>query len=286
MKTLREQFIEQMQLKGRSPRTIKTYIDCILSLARYYNTSPDLLTTEQIRAYFIYCLVEKKFSKSWLNQTISALKILHVEVLKREWNKLDLPRMRVEKRLPVVFSTEEVTKLLKSLENIKHRALLMITYSAGLRISEVRHLKVADIDSSRMLIRVEQSKGNKDRYVVLSPVVLTILREYYKQFRPKVFLFENKDGLPVPEVTARYIFNNALAASGIKKTNVSIHTLRHSYATHMMEQGVALPIIQQMMGHQSLRSTSIYLHVQQYSIDKVRSPLDTMNFNVPSNGNK
>jgi len=285
MTTLREKFIEQMQLKGRSPRTIKTYIDCILSLARYYNTSPDLLTTEQIRAYFIYCLVEKKFSKSWLNQTISALKILQVEVLKREWNKLDLPRMPAEKRLPVVFSTEEVTKLLIALENIKHSALLMITYSAGLRISEVRHLKVSDIDSSRMLIRIEQSKGNKDRYVVLSPVVLTVLREYYKQYRPKVFLFENKNGQPVPEVTARYIFKNALNKSGIKK-KVSIHSLRHSYATHMMEQGVALPIIQQMMGHQSLRTTSTYLHVQQYSIDKVRSPLDNLNFNAASNGKK
>jgi site-specific recombinase XerD len=285
MPTLREKFIQQMQLTGRSLRTIETYIDCIIALTKYFKTSPDLLTSEQIRAYLIYCLVEKKLSKSWLNQTISALKILQVEVLKREWSMFDLPRVRQNIKLPVVFSLQEVTELLMALGNIKHRALLQLTYSAGLRVSEVRHLKVSDIDSSRMLVRVEQSKGNKDRYVVLSPVVLPLLREYYKQYRPKVFLFENKDGLPVSEKTAQRIFKNALAKSGIKK-DVSIHSLRHSYATHMMEQGVALPIIQQMMGHKSLRSTSIYLHVQQYSIDKVRSPLDNLNFDLQADGSK
>ena len=286
MKLLRKNFIQQMQLTGRSPRTIETYLDCIIALTRHYNTSPDLLTSEQIRAYLIYCLIEKKLSKSWLNQTISALKILQVEVLKREWSMFDLPRARAEIKLPIVFSRQEVEEVLNALKNIKHKALLQLTYSAGLRVSEVRHLKVSDIDSSRMLIRVEQSKGNKDRYVVLSPVVLPLLREYYKQYRPKVYLFENKDGLPVPEKTAQNIFKNAVVKSGIKKTNVSIHTLRHSYATHLMEQGVALPIIQQMMGHKSLRSTSIYLHVQQYSIDKVRSPLDNLNLDLLSDGSK
>jgi site-specific recombinase XerD len=286
MKTLREQFIEQNQLKGRSPRTIDTYVDALIALTRHYKTSPDLLTTEQIREYLVYCMVEKKLSKSWLNQTISALKILHVDVLKREWNKLDIPRVRGVIKLPVVFSTQEVAVLLMALKNPKHRALLQLAYSAGLRVSEVRHLKVTDIDSARMQVRIEQSKGNKDRYVVLSPVVLPVLREYYKQYRPKVYLFENKDGLPVPERTAQKIFKRAVVKSGIKKTNVSFHTLRHSFATHLMEQGTAMPIIQQMMGHKSLRSTSIYLHVQQYSLDKVRSPLDNLNLNSPTDGSK
>jgi len=277
MKPLREQFIQQMQLKGYSPRTINTYVDCILSMARYYNTSPDLLTTEQIRDYFLYCLNVKKLSKSWMNQTISALKILYVEVLKREWSRLDIPRPRREKRLPKVLSREEVQKILNAHKNIKHRALLMITYSSGLRVSETRHLKISDIDSSRMLLRVEQAKGHKDRYAVLSPIALELLRTYWKLYKPKKWLFENKDGQPVPESTAQTIFKNALEKSGVKK-KASIHTLRHSFATHLLEQGVSLPIIQQLLGHKSLKTTSGYLHVQQYSIDAVRSPLDTLGF--------
>jgi len=275
MKTLRKELIQQMQLKGYSQRTIDTYVDCILSLSKYYNTSPDLLTIKQIRDYFLYCLNEKKLSKSWMNQTISALKILYIEVLKREWSTLDIPRPRREKKLPKVLSRNEVKDILNALRNIKHRAFLMITYSSGLRVGEVRHLKISDIDSSRMLIRIEQAKGHKDRYAVLSPIALDLLRVYWKVYKPKNWLFENKDGQPVPETTAQKIFKNALEKSGVKKT-ASIHTLRHSFATHMLEQGVSLPIIQQLLGHKSLKTTSGYLHVQQYSINAVRSPLDTL----------
>jgi len=267
--------IQQMQLKGYSERTISTYILCISLLARYYNLSPDLITTDQIRDFIQHCLVERKLSKAWLNQTISALKILYVEVLKREWSRLDIPRPRREKRLPVVLSKDEVKLVLNALRNIKHRSFLMVTYSAGLRVSETRHIRISNIDSSRMLIRIEQSKGNKDRYSVLSPVTLEMLRAYWKIYKPKYWLFENKEGKPVPETTAQKIFRNALEKSGVKK-KVGIHSLRHSFATHMLEQGVSLPIIQQLLGHKSLKTTSGYLHVQQYSIDAVRSPLDTL----------
>lgn len=275
MKTLREQFIQQMQLKGCSPRTIKNYVECILALAMYYNLSPDLLTIEQIRNYFLYCLNVRKLSKSWMNQTISALKLLYVDVLKRKWDRLDIPRPRREKKLPIILSREEVQKILSAHKNLKHRALLTVTYSAGLRVSEVRHLKITDIDSSRMLIRIEKAKGNKDRYTVLSPKALDLLRAYWKVYKPQYWLFENNFHQPVPESTAQKILKNALEKSGVKK-NASIHTLRHSFATHMLEQGVSLPIIQQMLGHKSLKTTSGYLHVQQYSIDAVRSPLDTL----------
>jgi len=275
MKPLRLQLIQQMQLKGYSQRTIDTYIDCIHALAKYHNTSPDLLTIEQIRDYFQYCLTVKKLSKSWMNQIISALKILFRDVLKREWNSIDIPRPRREKKLPVVLSREEVQKIINALKNIKHRAFLMITYSAGLRLSEVRHLKITDIDSSRMLVRVEQAKGQKDRYSVLSPITLEQLRVYWKAYKPKHWLFENKGGEPVPETTAQKIFKNALEKGGVKK-KVGIHSLRHSFATHLLEQGVSLPIIQQLLGHKSLKTTSGYLHVQQYSINAVRSPLDTL----------
>jgi site-specific recombinase XerD len=210
-----------------------------------------------------------------MNQIISALKILFRDVLKREWNNIDIPRPRREKKLPVVLSKEEVKKIINAHRNIKHRAFLMITYSAGLRVSEARQLKISDIDSSRMLVRVEQAKGQKDRYSVLSPIALELLRVYWKTYKPKHWLFENKNGQPVPETTAQQIFKNALEKAGVRK-KVGIHSLRHSFATHLLEQGVSLPIIQQLLGHKSLRTTSGYLHVQQYSINAVRSPLDTL----------
>jgi integrase/recombinase XerD len=275
MKTLREQMTQQMQLKGYSEKTTKTYVLCISLLSRYYNLSPDLISIDQVRDYIQYCLVERKLSKAWLNQTISALKILYIQVLKREWNIIDIPRPRRERRLPVVFSREEVERILKSPRNVKHRAFLMLTYSSGLRISEVCNLKISDIDSSRMLIRVIQAKGHKDRYTVLSPIVLKSLRIYWELYKPKIWLFEGHDHSKIAISTARAIFQKALSKSGVTK-KVGIHTLRHSFATHLLEQGVSLPIIQQLLGHKSLRTTSGYLHVQQYSINAVRSPLDTL----------
>lgn len=274
MSTLRNKMIQQMQLKGYSSRTIENYTKSIVSLAKYYKTGPDLLSQAQIRDYIQYYIVEKKISKVWCNQLISALKILFCEVLKREWNSLDIPRPRREKRLPVVLSKEEIGKLFSCAANLKHRAIITVTYSAGLRLSEVKNLKLGDIDSKRMTIRVVQAKGFKDRYAVLSPITLNILRDYWKTYRPVLWLFETKRAQFLPDKTIQHAFKNALRKSGIKK-QVGIHCLRHSFATHMMEQGVSLPIIQQLLGHRSLRTTSVYLHVQQYTLASVKSPLDS-----------
>ncbi len=275
MSTLRNKMIQQMELKGYSKNTINTYIDCLASLSKHYNISPDLLTVDQIREFIHYNLTEKKLSKSWMNQIISALKILFCDVLRREWNGLDIPRPRREKKLPVVLSKEEVIKIINTPRNLKHKAFLMVTYSAGLRLSEVCNLKIGDIDSQRMLIRVVQSKGSKDRYTILSSVTLALLREYWKVYRVKTYLFETKENTAVSSRMAQHIFKNALGKSGVKK-QVGIHSLRHSFATHLLEQGVSLPIIQQLLGHTSLRTTSIYLHVQEYSVHSVKSPLDTL----------
>jgi len=275
MNTLREQMIQQMQLKGYSKRTISTYVLSISLLSRYYNASPDLITTEQIRAFIQYCLTERKLSKAWMNQTISALKILYIQVLKREWDNIDIPRPRREKRLPVVFSRDEVELILKTPKNIKHKAILMLTYSAGLRISEICNMKVADIDSKRMLVRVVQAKGNKDRYSILSALTLDMLRLYWKFYKPNNYLFEGYGHSKIGISTVRSVFGKALSKSGVKK-KVGIHTLRHSFATHLLEQGVSLPVIQQLLGHKSLRTTSGYLHVQQYSIETVVSPIDRL----------
>ena len=275
MSTLRNQMIQQMELKGYSQKTISAYLDSLIALSKHYNTSPDLLSIKQIRDYIHYKLTEKKLSKSWMNQTVSALKILFCEVLKREWNPLDIPRPRREIKLPVVLSRDEVKAIINVTRNLKHRALLMLTYSAGLRLSEVKNLRIGDIDSQRMQVRIVQAKGFKDRWTVLSPVALNMLREYWKRFRPRVWLFETRPGRIMADKTVQHVFKNALRKSGIKK-ETGIHSLRHSFATHLMEQGVALPVIKQMLGHKSLRTTSVYLHVQQYSVDTIKSPLDTL----------
>ncbi len=276
MTTLREKFIQQMLLKGYSQRTIRTYVSLLSGISRHYQCSPDLITINQIRDYLQENITVVKRSKSWVNQLISAIKFLYCEVLQREWSYLDIPRPRCDKKLPVVLSRAEVEKILSAHKNLKHKAILMTTYSAGLRLSEVCHLVPGDIDSSRMLIRVNHSKGNKDRFTLLSPLTLNILRTYYKKYRPVTWLFEGAlKNTPISVSTVNKVFKNALAKAEVNR-QVGIHSLRHSFATHLLEQGVALPVIQQILGHKSLKTTSGYLHVQQYSIQNIKSPVDTL----------
>ena len=275
MSALRMQLIQQMQLKGYSPRTITTYVSMISHLASHYKTQSDLLSIDQVREYIMQNITTKKRSKSWMNMMISSVKLLYCDVLKREWNHLDLPRPRSDKKVPVILSRDEVQRIIDSKKNIKHKAILMVTYSAGLRLGEVSNLKVTDIDSSRMLIHVRKGKGNRDRCTILSPVLLAYLRTYYRKYRPDEWLFEGLSGGAIGNSTIQAVFKSALRSTNIHK-KVGIHCLRHSFATHLLEQGVALPIIQIMMGHKSLKTTSGYLHVQQYSIQGVRSPMDNL----------
>ncbi|HOW26463.1 MAG TPA: site-specific integrase [Bacteroidales bacterium] len=276
MTTLREKFIQQMLLKGYSQRTIRTYVSLLSGISRHFQCSPDLITINQIRDYLQENITVVKRSKSWVNQVISAIKFLYCEVLQREWSYLDIPRPRCDKKLPVVLSRAEVEKILSAHKNLKHKAILMTTYSAGLRLSEVCHLVPGDIDSSRMLIRVNHSKGNKDRFTLLSPLTLNILRTYYKKYRPVTWLFEGAlKSTPISVGTVNKVFKNALVKAEVNR-QVGIHSLRHSFATHLLEQGVALPVIQQILGHKSLKTTSGYLHVQQYSIQNIKSPVDTL----------
>lgn len=276
MTTLRNQFIEQLRLKGYSDRTINSYVRTIARISLHYHTPADQLTIDQIRTYILKGITEDKLSKPWMNIVISAVKLLFCDVLKREWNRLDLPRPRRSQKVAVILSREEVGRIINSKTNLKHKAILMLVYSAGLRRNEVRNLKVSDIDSSRMLIHLHTAKGNKERYTILSPLMLDALRTYYRRYKPVDWLFEGM--IPtsgISESTVEAIFKQALRKSEVQKT-VGIHSLRHAFATHMLEQGVSLPIIQQMMGHKSLKTTSLYLHVRQHSIQAVQSPLDTL----------
>lgn len=275
MTPLRQQLIQQMQMKGYCDKTIKSYVGIISQTALYYRTPADQLTVDQIRDFILKRITVDKLSKPWMNMAISAFKLLFCDVLRREWNRLDLPRPRRSQKVAVILSRDEVRKIIDSKTNLKHRAILMLVYSAGLRRNEVRSLKISDIDSSRMLIHLHTTKGNKERYTILSPVMLDTLRQYYRRYRPKDWLFEGVTRTAISDSTVEAIFKQALKKSEVPKV-VGIHSLRHAFATHMLEQGVSLPIIQQMMGHKSLKTTSVYLHVQQHSIQAVQSPLDSL----------
>lgn len=274
MKTLREQFIQQMELRGYSNATVRSYTETLILISKHYKQSPDLLSTQQIRDY-LSLLVEKNRSQSYVNQFISALKILNEQVLRKEWDAIAVPRMKRPLKLPVVLSQQEVIAIFDATRNIRHKTILMITYSAGLRMSETINLRVEDIDSGRMQLRIRQAKGAKDRYGILSQVVLEQLRFYFKTYKPKDWLFASQQSEKISDKMVQHIFKAAIKKAGIIK-KVSLHSLRHSFATHMMEKGVSLPIIQQLLGHKSLKTTSIYLHVQQYTLDKIKSPLDSL----------
>lgn len=268
--------LQEMQIRNYSERTITCYVHCIARLSRYYNCAPDLLSLEQIKSYLHYCVVKRQESPSTLNQIISAVKILFVDVLHRSWEPMKLKRAHRDKRLPVVLSTQEIGLLLDATKNVKHRAVLATAYSAGLRVSEVRYLQPSDIDSDRMQIRVRYGKGKKDRFTLLSSRTLEELRAYYKLFRPIRYLFEGYIvGRPMHARTLNHIFTKAVKKSGITKP-VTFHSLRHSFATHLLEQGTNLRVIQQLLGHNSMRTTTVYLHVSRFDPKEVISPIDAL----------
>ena len=260
-------------MRNFSPRTVETYLSCLTSLSRYYNQSPDKISIEQVKAYLHYCITQRKASVSLINQTISAVKILRVGVLQLEWEPLKLIRPRREKKLPVILSPQETKSIIEVTKNIKHKAILMMGYSSGLRISEVINLRITDIDSKRMQVRIYLGKGKKDRYTLLSPTALDLLRIYYKTNLPNFWLFEGWERKQYSGTSIRKILSRSCKKAGIEK-RVTYHSLRHCFATHLLEQGVSLQIIQKLLGHSSIKTTSVYLHVQQYSIDKVKSPID------------
>ncbi|ERI92174.1 site-specific recombinase, phage integrase family [Clostridiales bacterium oral taxon 876 str. F0540] len=210
------------------------------------------------------------------SQSISSIKFLFTVVLKRNINEVQLYRPKKDKKLPEVLSYQEVSKILEKTINLKHRAILFLVYSAGLRVGEVVNLKISDIDSDRMLIHVKQGKGKKDRYTVLSQIALDELRIYAKKYRPEDWLFEGGDGKGhLTERSVQKIFDKACIAAGIKK-DVSVHTLRHSFATHLLEGGTDLRYIQELLGHSSSKTTEIYTHVTEKSITQIQSPLDRL----------
>jgi len=277
MGKLKDKMKKDMELKNLSERTIEIYLKCVTQFTIYYGKSPEEMDYDAVRDYLHYLLKVKKSCQSTINQHYSALKFLYQTTLGREWDPLKIPRSRRVKKLPVVLSKEEINEIFDKVQNLKHRAILMTIYSGGLRLSEAINLKVSDIDSQRMMIRVDQGKGKKDRYTLLGKRALDTLRTYWKEDRPKDLLFPSpqRSDHPVSPSSAQKAFRDALIRTRIQK-KASVHTLRHSFATHLLEAGTEIPYIQTLLGHSDSRTTSIYLHVARKKLVEVVSPIDLL----------
>jgi integrase/recombinase XerD len=274
MGKLREQMKGDLELRGLSPHTRDNYLRHVSQFSRHYGRSPRHLGEKEIKEYLLYLLREKKVSTATVNQCYHALKFLYERTLNRMWVMARVPRVRRLKQLPVVLDKEEVESLFSVTENLKHRAILMLIYSSGLRLTEAARLKVTDIDSKRMLVRIKQGKGRKDRYTVLSKVALEVLREYWSQYRPTEYLFAGRfPGKPLTGRSIQRVLIKAKDLAGIKKP-ATVHTLRHSFATHLLEAGTDLYHIQLLLGHRTLNTTTIYLHVSRKELARIISPLD------------
>ncbi len=272
---LRKRMIEDMTLKGLSSATQKLYLMQVKHLAKYFNRPPDTLNKEEIRKYFLYLIQKKKGSASMISSSLCGIKFFYTNTLKKKWEHLEIKYPRKRINIPVVLSKDEVKIILDSITNIKHHAIIMTIYSAGLRLSEACHLRIQDIDSSRMTLRIIQSKFNKDRYTLLGKKTLTVLKEHWKKYRSKYWLFEGCPKTnPISTRSVEKVVQKACEKVRIIK-HVTVHTLRHSFATHLMEAGINLRYIQTLLGHKSPKTTAIYTHICRDVLTNIISPIDT-----------
>lgn len=276
MTPLRQRFTEDLQLRNYAASTIGSYVEHVSRFALHFQRSPEELTEEDVRTYLVYLVRERQYSWSHYNVTVCALRFLYRVTLNKDWSLKHVPYAKRPKKLPSVLSPEEVVRLLASVEFPAHRILLMTIYATGLRISEATHLRAADIDSQRMVIHVHGGKGAKDRLVPLSTVLLQSLRDYWKLGRPQTWLFPGIDPQkPVNRQTIGKACVRAGQTAGLKK-HVTPHTLRHSFATHLLEAGVDIRTIQRWLGHSQLRTTTLYTHISLGQLQSINSPLDRL----------
>lgn len=271
-----KRFQEHIKLKGYSENTLRTYSLEFAQLLYAIKSYPvDELTAERLRSYFLYCVSELKTSESEIHSRINAVKFYFEQVLHRPKMFIDIPRPKKSVVLPKMLSKRDINRIIHVTVNPKHKIMLQICYGMGLRVSEVVNLKLSDIDSSNMLVRIEQGKGKKDRMAVLPDSILDSLRRYYMVYHPKVYLFEGQYGGQYAIRSAQAVFKTALKKAGIKK-QIGIHGLRHSYATHLLESGTDIRFIQELLGHNSIKTTQIYTHITDVSKAKIKSPLDAL----------
>jgi integrase/recombinase XerD len=283
MSPLRRRMIEDMQIRNLTANTQRVYVAHLVRFACYFRKSPDLLGPAEIRTYLIHLTQERRLAASSIIVTVSALRFFYTITLKQAWVvEDDIPAGRQAKKLPVVLSQEEVARFLGAVENLKHRVILTICYATGLRISEAVRLKAAAIDSQRMVIRVEQGKGRKDRYVMLPPKLLDILRDYWRRTRPGEWLFPGRyPGQPISPLSIDRTCREVSQHCGIGKP-VAPHALRHAFAVHLLEAGTDLRTIQLLLGHRNLSTTAQYLMLATSKVCATASPLDTLNVMTPN----
>lgn len=266
----------RMVIENLSPRTIRSYIHYPLKLAEFFNANPRTLTTEEIYAFLVYLKEEKHLSRSTMRIAVSGIRYFYQHILKRSSIIDDVPYPKQEKYLPEILSGKEVKRLFILTENIKHKAILMLAYSAGLRRSEIIDLLLVDIDRNNMQLNIRKGKGNKARKAILSRHLLGVLEQYYRVYHPEKYLFNGKKKPgPISEGAVNWAFRQAIKRTGIKK-NVSLHNLRHSFASHLLSMGVSLLDIQMLLGHSDIRTTMVYLHLNRRRGTAPCSPLDIL----------
>lgn len=274
--------LEDLQIRHYSPTTIRRYVHSVAEFARYFDKPPDQLGPEHIRRYQLFLIKDKQVSQSTYIQAVCALRFLYTHTLGRAIAVERIPFPRRERKLPRILSREQVKALLESPRTLRHRVLLATLYGAGLRVSEVTHLKVADIDAPRSVLWVRQGKGRRDRQTLLSPKLLELLRAYWRAERPSTWLFPNANATgPISPKAVFLACRSAARAAGIS-TPVHPHSLRHAFATHLLESGTNLRTIQILLGHANLETTARYLQVADLAVRSTPSPLDALNLAFPS----
>jgi integrase/recombinase XerD len=282
---LRKMMLEELQRRNYSQTTVDTYLKVVEDFARYFHRPPDQLGKEQLRAYQVHLLKERKLGVRTVGLHTAALRFFFCRTLKRAYPVEEVPYPRAPRRLPIILTREEAVRLIDSARNLFHRAMLITMYSTGMRRAELCRLKVEDIDSTRMLIHIRQGKGGKDRDVPLSPKTLETLREYWRWMRPKIYMFPgtingSRADKPITPKVLWEACREAAQRAGITKA-VRPHLLRHSFATHLVEGGADLPTVQALLGHTDLKPTSIYLHLSERHIKAAGTPVDNMELSSP-----
>jgi site-specific recombinase XerD len=273
MGKFRDLMEQRLQIRGYSPSTCDAYLRQVGHLVRYCRRPPDQICVDDINRYQYHLISEKKVSYATLNQAVCAIRFFYSFCLKVDWKIEEIPYHKTPRRLPQILNVAEICALFEATSNLKHLSILMIGYSGGLRVSEIVHLKISDIDSRRMVIRVDQGKGRKDRYVMLSEKLLATLREYYKLYKPKYWLFPGRNGKPLNPRSVHRALRTIKGRAGISK-EVTVHSLRHAFATHLLEGGTNIRIIQRLLGHRSLKATQLYTQVANDYLTATKSPLD------------
>src|SRR5690606_21330484 len=269
-------YIDQLKLKGYSPNTIRCYTTEFAQLLKIIKSNPvNQLSTDKLRGYFLYCINTLKLSENMIHSRMNAIKFYYEQVLNYDKFFMEIPRPKKPSLLPKALSTHDIKKMLNTIANQKHELLLKLTYGMGLRVSELVNLKITDIDSKRMQVLINQSKGKKDRYVNLPESLLDLLRSYYIQYKPKYYLFEGQNGGQYSVRSVQLVFKKAMQKAKINK-KIGIHSLRHSYATHLIEQGTDIRFVQELLGHNDIKTTMVYSGLTDQTKRNIKSPLDNV----------